>query len=217
MSHVSKLLNLEVKENPDKNALRILFNKVKTHVRSLEVLNITAAQYSVFLVPIVLSKLTHLLRVQWGKTKQENIVELLDFMQSEIEGLEDAIQVETAFSSQDKEQVPKKRYSRETKYHYNATYVNPSTASALATSTKKLCIFCPSLSNHYVDQCKKAKSLNAAEIREILYKENACLCCFKKGHRIAECRSLSKLTCDKCKGKHHSLLHDDRQKATEKK
>ena len=73
MTHVSKLLNLEVRENLDKSSLRILFNKVKTHVRQLEVLEITAEQYSIFLVPIVLSKITHHLRVQWENLKIRKI------------------------------------------------------------------------------------------------------------------------------------------------
>ena len=116
MTHVSKLLNLEVRENLDKSSLRILHNKVKTHVRQLEVLDITSEQYSIFLVPIVLSKLTHHLRVQWGKVKQrEDITELLEFMQIEIESLEDARQVESAFA-QDKEQVPKKKYNPDIRY-----------------------------------------------------------------------------------------------------
>ena len=78
MSHVSKLLNLEGKESLDKGSLRILFNKVKTHVRSLQVLGIDAEQFSIFLVPIVLSKLTHSLRKEWGKCKKDDdIVALL--------------------------------------------------------------------------------------------------------------------------------------------
>ena len=86
MSHVSKLLNLEVKENLDKGSLRILFNKVQTHVRSLEVLGISSDQFSIFLVPIVLSKLSHYLRVEWGKYKnREDLKELLEYLSTQLQ------------------------------------------------------------------------------------------------------------------------------------
>ena len=105
ISHVSKLLTLEVKEHHDKSSLRILFNKVKIHVRSLEVLGIDARQYGILLVPIVLSKLTHPLRKEWGKRKQyHNLVELLNFIEEEIGSTEEARQVESAFAPEKEHQ-----------------------------------------------------------------------------------------------------------------
>lgn len=209
MSHVSKLLNLEVKENLDKSSLRILYNKVKTHVRSLEVLDINAEQYSIFLVPIVLSKLTHNLRKEWGKSKEDdNIEALLEFIEREIRSLEDARQVESAFAPE-KEFIPRKKYQTDSR---NAN--RPSSAAALNTVTqtvKKSCIFCPETSDHYADHCRKARSLPILELKGILTKEEACWCCFRKGHRKYECRFLSKLSCEKCKRKHHTLLHENMQ------
>ena len=211
MSHVSKLLNLEKRENLDKSALRVLFNKVNVHVRQLEVLEITAEQYSIFLVPIVLSKLTHTLRVAWGKYKdKEDITELLEFMQIEIGSLEEARQVESAFAPQ--EQVTKKKYNSEARSNSEARYPKTSSAAALNTVTKKICIFCPESSDHYVEQCGKATSMSLVERKEILFKENACWCCFKRGHRKAECRLLRSLSCNICKRQHHTLLHEDRIK-----
>ena len=150
MSHVSKLLMLETFEKFDKNSLRCLYNKVKTQIRQLEVLDITSEQYIIFLVPIVFSKLTHLLRVQWSKyKKEENITELLEFMQIKIESLEDARQVECAFAN-DKEKSSYKKNWSEGKYNqksysssYNTYNNRPSSASALSTVAKKKCIFCP--------------------------------------------------------------------------
>ena len=110
ISHISKLLTLEVKEKPDKGSLRILFNKVKTHVRSLEVLGIDAELYGIFLVPMVLSKLTHALRKEWGKRKQyHNIVKLLDFIEEEIRSVEEARQVESAFAPEQEHRFTRKQ------------------------------------------------------------------------------------------------------------
>lgn len=208
MTHVSKLLNLEVKENLDKNALRILYNKVQTHVRSLEVLGISSDQYSIFLVPIVLSKLTHYIRVEWGKVKQnEDIDELLVFMNKQVQSLEEARQVEMAFSRDKETAASKKRYNNISSDSRNSP--RPSSAAALHTITRKICLFCPESSNHWVEHCSKAKALPLSERKEILLKENACWCCFRKGHRKYECRQLNKLVCEICKRRHHTLLHEE--------
>ena len=210
MSHVSKLLNLEVKENLDKGSLRILFNKVQTHVRSLEVLGISSDQFSIFLVPIVLSKLSHHLRVEWGKYKQrEDIKELLEYLSTQVQSLEDARQVEAAFA-QEKEVVTKKKfnYSQHSSYKADINIPKQATASALNTVTRKMCIFCPESSDHWVDECSKAKSLPLAEVKEVIIRENACWGCLRRGHRKADCRNLRNVSCEKCKKRHHSLLHE---------
>lgn len=218
MSHVSKLLTLETYEKFDKSSLRCLYNKVKTQIRQLEVLDITSEQYSIFLVPIVLSKLTHLLRVQWSKyKKEEDINELLEFMQIEIESLEDARQVECAFANDKEKSSTKKNYS-EGKYNQKSSYSHsyntynnrPSSASALSTVAKKKCIFCPKASDHYVDHCKKVSTLSVEDRRQILLKENGCYCCLKRGHRKQDCYALPHLSCEICKKPHHTLLHDDK-------
>ena len=210
MSHVSKLLNLEVKENLDKGSLRILFNKVQTHVRSLEVLGISSDQFSIFLVPIVLSKLSHHLRVEWGKYKQrEDIKELLEYLSTQVQSLEGARQVEAAFA-QEKEVVTKKKfnYSQHSSYKADLNIPKQATASALNTVTRKMCIFCPESSDHWVDECSKAKSLPLAEVKEVIIRENACWGCLRRGHRKADCRNLRNVSCEKCKKRHHSLLHE---------
>ena len=70
-NHVSKLINLESQNEKDGASLRVLYNRVNTHVRELESLGITAEMYSVFLVPIVLSKLSEEVRKMWTRKKQK--------------------------------------------------------------------------------------------------------------------------------------------------
>ena len=150
-----------------------------------------------------------------GKFKdQEDITELLKFMQIEIESSEDARQVESAFSHE-KEQATKKKYNVDTRYsrtNVDNRYSRTPSAAALNTVTQKSCIFCPESSDHYVEQCRKAKSLSMYDRKEILFKENACWCCLKRGHRKAECRFLRKLSCEICKRQHHTLLHEEKLK-----
>ena len=132
---------------------------------------------------------------------------MLEFIEWEIRSGEDARQVENAFSSE-REHAPRKKYYNETKYS-----TRQSSAAALNTVTqvsKKSCLFCPQASDHYADQCARAKSLTIVELKDILSKEDACWCCFRKGHRKANCRYLSRLSCAKCKRQHHTLLHENK-------
>ena len=177
ISHVSKLLNLEVKENPDKGALRILFNKVKTYVRSLEVLGIDAEQYGILLVPIVLSKLTHALRKEWGKRKNyDNLVKLLDFLEEEIRSVEEARQVENAFAPEKEHRSPKKqtessdeRSSTYRQRDYRSNY-SPNTATALHSSSQnmqKWCYYCQN-KEHSTQTCTRLEKCSGAEVRNFL-------------------------------------------------
>ena len=213
MSHVSKLLNLKVENSLDQSSLRVLYNKVNIHVRSLRLLGVDVKQYGVFLVPIVESKLSHTFLKEWKKnvkTDDDNIMALLEFMEWELKGLEEARQIEDAFSSEKEKSNIKTFHSKENK----PSSKNNSHGSAIALNTvthvrKKDCLFCPNMSDHFGHQCKKAESLSPKELRNILSNERACFCCFKKGHRKADCNYLSSLSCAVCKRKHHTFLHEN--------
>ena len=82
---MSKLISLEKYDEHDRSSLRNLYNKINKHVRELESLGITADMYSVFLVPIVLSKLNENLIHEWIKTRWKGIQNLLIFLRRERE------------------------------------------------------------------------------------------------------------------------------------
>ena len=107
---ISKLLNIE--HHDGKSSLRAIYNKVRTNIRSLEALEINAEDYSLFLIPIVCSKLSRELNKKWYRRNDESINHLLAFIQEEVESTESAIYLEDAFASphKQKEYPEKKRY-----------------------------------------------------------------------------------------------------------
>lgn len=184
-------------------------------MRELDTLGITADSYSVFLVPIVLSKLSEKLIQDWSKSKRKGITELLLFIHEELEGLESSDRVQLAFKVEEDSKVQKDHsHSKQpTKPWERIQKQNISSAHALSTLTRKpYCLFCPESENHYADECEKAEKMPQDEIRSILKKEEACLCCMKKGHRIIDCRQRRWLKCKKCNAtNHHTLLHIDKK------
>ena len=214
--HVSKLLNLPKQSSPQ--SLRELYNSITTHVRSLDALGITSEMYSVFLVPIVKSKLSEGLRKDVTKKKITEIEELLKELKVEVETECSAHQVKVAFEHEtmphEDVKPQNKSYRPNSSMPYSSMpYLQPATSSAQALTTSsrsKYCIFCPGTQSHYVEECNKAKFMSPQQVREITMKENACLGCFKKGHRIFECMSRAKLKCDKCQStRHHTYLHEE--------
>ena len=225
ISHVSKLLTLE--GNPDRGSLRILFNKVKTHVRSLEVLGIDARQYGILLVPIVLSKLTHSMRKEWGKRKQyHDLLKLLDFIEEEILSTEEARQVESAFAPENEHRTSRKSADgqrsgatsegRSDAYrhpHYTRSNQGPQTATALPVSSQNRrawCFYCRS-NEHGTNKCPKLEKCSNVEVKDFLYAQRLCYCCMKTGHSVEGCYEKSQLKCGLCgaEGKHHTFLHDN--------
>ena len=214
MSHISKLLTLEIRDSADKGALRILFNKVTTHVRSLEVLGVDIKRDSIYFVPIILSKLTHNLRKEWGKRKKttDNVLQLLQFIEEEIRSIEEARQVENAFST-GKEH--KKKYSQSKSYQDSEEGYDDSrntfshnTGAALHVNSQKWCHYCQN-EEHNTQTCKRLEACSSVEVRSFLCAQQLCFCCMKEGHSIKWCQQRSKLRCRRCGAtNHHTLLHE---------
>jgi hypothetical protein len=48
--------------------------------------------------------------------------------------------------------------------------------------------------------------------KDIALKENACLGCFRKGHKYKDCRVRERLKCAKCQSpNHHTFLHENKK------
>ncbi|XP_038070490.1 uncharacterized protein LOC119739571 [Patiria miniata] len=61
--------------------------------------------------------------------------------------------------------------------------------------------------DHHIDKCPGFGTKSLAERRKFIQENRLCFGCLKKGHLSKECRR--KLTCDKCKRRHPTILHDD--------
>ena len=78
-------------------------------------------------------------------------------------------------------------------------------ATALRTSREQgqNCLFCQF--PHPTEDCRRAKTLSAAERREQVMRRGACFLCFQLGHLAAHCRE-DKPRCPLCGGKHNQLV-----------
>ena len=201
---ISKLLNVE-KYN-GKGSLRPIYNKLRTNIRALESLGVKTEDHSLFLIPIVCSKISRDLNKKWYKKNDESINNLLQFIQDEVESTESAIYLEEAFAATSLS-TEKRRYEQ----RQPNSQLNPATASALHTNTQKYCTYCQ-VNSHDTQNCKSLGKLSSSDVLQFLNNQRLCYCCMKFGHPARDCYHKSNLICKICHANHHTFLHNENSK-----
>lgn len=77
------------------------------------------------------------------------------------------------------------------------------TALTAATDTARQCALCQG--NHFLKFCFRFKKLPTTQRRELVKKNGLCFNCLQSKHTANSCTS--EFRCQRCKGKHHILLH----------
>jgi len=67
---------------------------------------------------------------------------------------------------------------------------------------------CPACGgSHVLQQCTEFVNSSVTQRRAMIRRLRVCYVCLRLGHMSSDC---SRKTCNKCKGKHHSMVHEDR-------
>lgn len=218
-AHVQGLLNLTLQVHGDEvSGLRELQDKLLSHVRSLQSLDITGDSYSVFLTPLILSKLPEEMRLQWSRTsndsKETDVEGLLSFLDAEISRRELA----RAFSEL-KPSAPRQKSSsgaergqgRRQQYQQPRRREGPPTAAALHSTatgadgarrsapTRSGCGFCHGA--HPTEACSSVLGLPVTERKQRIQTGGLCFRCLEPGHLAKTCMA----RCSHCKGKHNVI------------
>ncbi len=102
-----------------------------------------------------------------------------------------------------------KRHLKERKsksVFHTQTVTETETQRHLKTSLKPPCVFCQD-SKHQLHHCPEFKGKALEERRKYVKEKKLCYGCLKSGHSAKDCRN--RHSCDKCKARHPTLLHDD--------
>ena len=212
-AHIQGLLSLKLctsKGSEDVHSLRQMQDDLTNHIRSLQALEVEG-NFSVFLTPLVLSKLPESMRVQWSRlnieSKETDIEALLKFVDDEITSAEisrDLVRQETKDQLQEQHQK---------KTAYKSTYKTPS-ATALhlaapaaktrpaprASPARSRCSFCSGC--HNTISCRQLQDLEMPERRERVQQAGLCFLCLMPGHIAKYCSK----RCSVCQGKHSELF-----------
>src|SRR5713101_4693825 len=94
--------------------------------------------------------------------------------------------------------TPKSSFTKPRPPTTKQTYLN-------TTRPESNCIQCNGM--HSTKDCTQFKNLNIKERRTVIKEKRACFNCLRLGHGSLDC--WSKVNCQRCNKKHHTLLHDE--------
>lgn len=187
-AHVNELLNVQpVYNERDAQRFRSLYDFLETKHRALQALEVDESTYSAIVVPSVLEKLPHALRLTITRGKEHqlwNLSDLLKALGGEIELRED-------YNDNTRHRDFRKRSD-----------VPPSTTMYVEAGKETNCAFY--LESHLHEDCHGIKDVE--ERKKLLSKFGRCFNCLRKGHLAKNCSNRKKVICKYCKRKHHSAL-----------
>ena len=189
-SHMDALIKLHpVMSMEQTKKIRTLYDEIETNLRSLKSIGVEPSSYGCLLVPIIQSKIPHMLNLQISRKfdSKSDVWKIDDIMKALREELEARERCDKDFNSKAKD---KRNYDDAT---IGALY-------AEQRSREKICPFCEG--GHYPDRCNVVTDIRKR--KEILINKGRCFVCTKGNHRSADCRS--KRGCFKCKKRHHTCI-----------
>lgn len=193
-AHVNELLSIEpVFNERDAPRLRSMYDFLETKYRALQALSVDESTYAAIVVPAVLEKLPHPLRltITRGKDHQQwNLNDLLEALGEEIE-LREEYNAGYNDSARHAKITPGRFQKR-----------NDQLTMYVETGKEMNCAFC--LGGHKHEECRKIQDVE--ERKKLLFKFGRCFNCLRKGHLAKDCSNRTKVTCNHCSGKHHTAL-----------
>ena len=186
-----------VSTSADVTKLRHMYDKIETHVRGLQALDVPTESYGSLLIPVLMSKIPEDIRILLARQIKDgewNLNELLRLLKDEVKNRERCEGIKAIDRAENSEKNKNFRSKKD-----------PSTLSALLTEetqTSINCSFCKQ--SHPTTTCQLVT--NIAARRQILMKQGCCFKCLKRNHIAGDCQS--NYSCQKCCGKHHVSLCD---------
>ena len=194
-AHVKSIVDISNQETENSKSLNALIESVEEHRLALSNLGHNVDEQDLFLLYIVVEKLSPITRQEWEiatpGTDPQTFDQLKTFLQNRCRALE-------ASESVSKSHKDKRDVQKATKH--DAT-VQPRT-QVYTTSEDTFCECCGE--KHKIFTCSKFKGLSSFDKTAMIKRHALCFNCLKTGHMLNACKSSG---CRHCGKKHHSLLH----------
>lgn len=168
-THMDEMLKIPACTSDKAAQLRLVYDKISINIRGLESLGVSSHQYGSLLIPVIMSKLPHEIRIQVARNTAKEVWEmsdLLEVIRQEVEAREISEGVKTNVSLE--------------KLHPNH-HKTPTTNALLSQDGKRFsssgnqikCVYCGGL--HYSASCENVSDPLARF--EILRKSRRCFVC----------------------------------------
>ena len=213
-THVSKISTLEC-SNDSAKALRVFYDQAMVHIRALESLGMTESSFGTFVVPILNKKLPKGIQLRIsramlieGSDGPLKLTQMMNLLQQEVQAHE-LCDVQPEKGKKEKEKDKKSK----SKAKDSGTVTSLQTKAEKAEKRKRTpyCIFCQS-EDHFTSDCE---TYTGRERKERAIELKRCIRCLAEGHFKPACPQ--KKRCYKCRGKHHTAMHEGEPNEGEEK
>ncbi|XP_072395063.1 uncharacterized protein [Diabrotica undecimpunctata] len=190
-NHTKALFDLQPVPKESSTHLRQLIDNVSKNLRSLESLQQPVHSWDTLLIFMIASKLHALTAREWESYRSGSDLPTFEEMIAFLKGKADLLE---------KLEVSKVTYKSDRQSKFSRQ------PQSFLSFNRKACTFCKE--DHKIYNC--AKFLGASTQERIKHARDSKLCtnCLYSGHFSSNCKYGA---CKKCKAKHHSLLHLDKQ------
>ncbi|XP_072403013.1 uncharacterized protein [Diabrotica undecimpunctata] len=190
-SYTKALFDLQPIPKESSTHLRQLIDNVSKNLRSLESLQQPVHSWDTLLIFMIASKLDALTAREWESYRSGSDLPTFEDMIAFLKGKADLLE---------KLEVSKVTYKSDRQSKFSRQ------SQSFLSFNRKACTFCKE--DHKIYNC--AKFLGASTQERIKHARDSKLCtnCLYSGHFSSNCKYGA---CKKCKAKHHSLLHLDKQ------
>lgn len=191
-NHIQSLFNLDTLQKESASGLRNLIDSVFKHLRSLTILNEPVQYWDSLVIFLISTKLDRATAREWERHKVTNEVPKLSDMQQFLQKKADFLETLNlnVIGNTKKEKDTKSGVK-----HYS-----------LHTSNRS-CNLCGN-SEHYIYTCDVFLKLSVPDKISKVKELKLCINCLCKGHELKRCQSGP---CRKCKNRHNSLLHLEKE------
>ena len=189
-SHMDKLVKLKPLNHPNVSVkeLRLMYDNIESHVRSLLSLGINSEHYGAMLVPIILEKLPYDIRLVISRTLGNDtwkIQDLMKLLKNEINARENC-----------------EVNSTRKRTNFEDDFTKSTTSTLYSNHGQQIkCTFCSG--SHYSDKCNVIT--DTENRKQFVYDNKLCFKCLSPRHNRKNCRSKNR--CYVCKlDSHHTAL-----------
>lgn len=213
--YVRELLKLVLSKSKNVS-LTMIYDKLETHMRSLETLDVTTDMCAAMLFPLIESSLPEETLRTWqrtmitsapqadasttNRTAKDRLTNLMSFLEREVENEERILMAKTCFESSDT-QASKDKDRKKTKCDQSPGTATAAGLLSVKESKAQPCLFCGE--KHDSSSCEKARGMDMDERARIVKEKSGCFKCLKVGHSYKKCYSKEK--CPWC-SKGHCLM-----------
>ena len=193
-THMDEMLKIPACVNDKASQLRLVYDKFSVNIRGLESLGVSADQYGSLLIPVIMSKLPHEIRVQVARNTANEVwkmSDLLEVIRHEVEAREISEGVKTNVNFD-------KFSSNNQKTPTANTLLSQDSTRPPSNGIQVKCAYCGNA--HFSASCQTVS--DPKDRFEILKRDGRCFVCLKTGHQGSACKK----KCRRCQGNHHQSI-----------